>query len=445
MGTWDTVLLPASSVPVAGRCDVAVCGGGPAGIAAAIAAARRGVRTVLIEQLSFLGGMASGAFVNGWCDTQNGPLAAELEARLIDLGVAKRRYEPEQHLCEVGRLRFEADMMAVVALRLVCDAGARVMFGTMAASAWQPEGDAVEGVVVVNKGGRSVLEAKVVIDATADGDIAASAGGDVRQGDPDDGRIQHVNYRFRIAGVDGGEYKRLEPSPERILDAVRAAHRAGQLQPPTGVFRPPAETFPFEPVSKKLVLTGWEIEKVDPTDPESVSRCLTECQLAALDVVEFCRAHLPGHEHCRVERLPSLLGTRESRRVVGHYVLTRDDVIGGRKFEDGIARCCFFVDLHDSPPGLTVPFPMAYKRATMPPPGDWYEIPYGCLVPRGVSGLLTAGRCISCERSGQGSLRLQPTCMYTGEAAGIAAAMAVDEGKPPHELDGRCVRRAIGL
>ncbi|MBT4816849.1 MAG: FAD-dependent oxidoreductase, partial [Lentisphaerae bacterium] len=197
--------------------------------------------------------------------------------------------------------------------------------------------------------------------------------------------------------------------------------------------------------SGQLVVTGWEIDGVDPSDPAEVSRCLCECQLAALEVLAFCREHVPGYEHCRIERLPSLLGTRESRRIVGEYILTGDDVVAGRKFADGIARCCFFVDLHDSPPGISIPFPMDYKRATMPPPDDWYEIPYRCLIPSGVSGLLVAGRCISCDRPAQGSMRLQPTCMYLGEAAGIGAGIAVSENRPPEQADGPAVRREIGM
>lgn len=445
MTPGDSVPVPSSRIPVSARYDVVVCGGGPAGIAAAVAAARRGPRTLLVEQLAHLGGMGCAGFVNAWCDTQVGPIANELEARMTALGSARRTYDPERHLCSVGRLRFEADMMAVIALQMVREAGADVLLCTVAEAAWRPQGGPVAGVFVVNKGGRSLITAGTVVDATADGDLATGAGARVMQGDPEDGRIQHVNYRFRMAGIDRGQYQREKPDPQHLAAAVEAARRNGQLHPPSGVFRPPEASFPFHPPSGELIATGWEIEGVDPTDPESISRCLCECQLAALEVVAFCRAHLPGYQRCRIERLPGLLGTRESRRIVGDYILTRDDVIAGRKFEDGIAQCCFFVDLHDSPPGVSIPFPMSYKRETMPPPGDWYEIPYRCLIPVGVPGLLVAGRCISCDRSAQGSMRLQPTCMFLGEAAGIGAAHALRDSLLPGDVDGKAVRAEMGL
>ena len=444
MATCETAAVSAHEVPVASDYDVAVCGGGPAGIAAAVAAARSGARTLLIEQLSYLGGMATAAFVSAWCDTQSGPLGAELEERLTRLGAAVRRYDPKAHLCQVGRMRFEAETMAVVALQMVREAGAHVLFCTMAEAAWQENGR-VAGVFVANKGGRAVIRAKVVIDTTADGDIAASAGADFMQGDPEDGRIQHVNFKFHIGAVDHARREREKPSDDELVAKIRQAHRDGKLHPPTGVFRPCQETFPYHLPENKLMLAGWEIEKVDPTDPVAVSDCLAECQLAAFEVIQFCRAHLGGYENCRIERLPALLGTRESRRIVGKYVLSKDDVIAGRKFDDGVARCCFFIDLHDSPPGLTVPFAMEYKKAAMPRPGDWYEIPYRCLVPKEVVGLLVAGRCVSCDRSGQGSLRIQPTCMFLGEAAGIAAGMSICERVHPHEIDGRRVRASMGM
>jgi hypothetical protein len=222
---------------------------------------------------------------------------------------------------------------------------------------------------------------------------------------------------------------------------VNRAHREGRLHPPEGVYRPVAESFPYHLPEGQWALAKWEIEGVDPTDPVAVSHTLTECQLAALEVVLFCREHLPGFEGCRIARFPSLLGTRESRRIVGEYVLTGEDVLAGRKFADGIASAYFFMDLHDSPPGITTAqFTNEYVMANRPPKGDWYEIPYRCLVPAQVQGLLVAGRCISSDREANGSLRVMPTCMFTGEAAGTGAAIAISEGMLPHEVDGRWVR-----
>jgi len=174
--------------------------------------------------------------------------------------------------------------------------------------------------------------------------------------------MQHVNYKWRMSGVDTQTAERDAGAPEKIAALARQEIAAERLRPPPGVVGPPAAAFPWNPVAGRLWLTYWEIEKVDPTDPVAVSRCLAACQVAALDVVRFCRTHVPGYENCRVEALPGLLGTRESRRILGKYVLTGEDVKAGRKFDDGIARCCFFADLHDSPPGLTMPDALSNMR-----------------------------------------------------------------------------------
>jgi len=432
----------ASRVAVADDHDVVVCGAGPAGLGAAIAAGRGGARTLLVEQLYHVGGMATSTPVNTWCDTQGGPILDELEARVDALGKARRLFQPNAHIYPKGRVSLGGETVKAVALRMVREAGVDVLFGTTAAGA-VVEGGAVRGVVFANKGGLSLARARVVVDCTADGDVAAQAGARFERGDPDDGRIMHVNFMFQLRGIDGEAFQRDKPSDEDLVARIQDALAAGELHAPRGVFRPCAEAFPFHLPEGKLCLNSWEIEKVDPSDPQAVSDTLVECQLIALEVVEFCRRHLPGHERCEIARFWDVLGTRESRRLVGRATVTRDDLLAGRKFPDGIAQACFFIDFHDSPPGRTIPYDIEFKRRNTPPPGDWYEIPYGCLLPEGVGGLLVAGRCISADRSALASLRVMPTCMFLGQAAGTAAALAVDAGIPPAEVDGREVRRLV--
>ena len=441
MDTRGTVTIPTQDVPVAGHYDVVVCGGGPAGIAATVAAGQLGAETLLIEQLSTLGGIGTGAFINSWGDTPGGPVFDELFRRLEALGCTTRHYDEQRHQYP-GRAGFHGETFKPVALNMIRETGAEVLFCTSAEAAWVPDGT-VCGVLVTNKAGRSLVTASVVIDATADGDIAASAGAQFAKGDPDDGRLQHVNFKFRLEAADEDEYERNRPSDDDLIALIRAAHERGDIHPPDGVFRPRPELFPYHLPEQELVLSKWEIENVDPTDPMQVSATLTQCQLAALEVVEFTRRHLPGYEQARLARLPELLGTRESRRITGRYILTRDDVLTARKFDDAIARACFFMDLHDSPPGTTIPFSLDHVWANRPPRDEYYEVPYGCLVPKDVAGLLVAGRCISADRPAGGSLRVMPTCMFTGAAAGTAAAMAVAEELLPHQLDGRRVRAQV--
>ena len=423
--------------------DVITCGAGPAGIGAAIAAGRMGARTLLVERFFHVGGLATSAFVETWCDSMGGPLFDELEQRMTELGAAKRFFNAKSHLYKPGRVRMEGAMLKAVALETIAEAAVEVLFGTTVESARVEKGR-VTGVYVANKAGRSRIDANLVIDATADADVAFSAGVECRKGHPEDGRLQHVNYKLQFEGVDGEKYESEKPAEDDLLDRIHAAQKAGKLRPPTGVFLPPAESFPYDPKGHKLYATYWEIENVDATDPHAVSRTVAECQLAALDIVRFGRQSLPGFEKCRIARLPAALGVRESRRIVGRYVLTRDDVLAGRKFEDGVAQACFYMDHHDSPPGFTVRHhTLDFKKAHRPPDHDWYEIPYRCLLPKDVEGLLVAGRCISSDRDANGSLRIMPTCMFTGTAAGTAAALAVNRKALPHEISGSDVRRQV--
>lgn len=423
-------------VPVAGEFDVIVCGGGPAGIGAALAAGRRGARTLLLERLGAVGGQGSHLPVNTWCDTPGGKLFDELESRLAALGKVRREFSPDRHVYPRGRAVLERETLKLVAIEMLLEAGVEVRFGTAFVQALT-EGEQVTGVVVSDKNGLYALSAKVVIDCTADADVAASAGAECLKGDPSDGRLMHVNYMFEILGADRQRYEAEKPGTQDLLAMIASAKAAGELSVPPGTFRPLPETFLYVAAEDVLALNSWEIEGVDCSDWAAVNELLCECQVIALQVVRFARKYLPGYENCSVGRVWDVLGTRESRRLVGKATLTGDDILSARKFDDGIAQATFFIDFHDSPPGRSIPYTQDFRVSHAPPLGDWYEIRYGCLVPERVTGLLVAGRCISAEREGLSSMRVMPSCMFTGEAAGTAAALAVQRGVLPHELDGR--------
>ncbi len=442
MSNQQSTTMPSQQASLLGEYDVVVCGAGPAGIGAAIAAARGGARTLLVERLSYVGGLGTHTRIYCWCDTQGGPIFDELEERIGRLGKARRWFDAERHIYERGRVVLHGETLKAVALRMIREAGADLLFGTTVTGSPMTD-DTVVGVFAANKGGLSLIKAQVVIDATADADLAASAGAEFLKGDSEDGRLQHGNFMFDLGNVDTERARRQMPPEDRLLELIADAHKSGKLRAPRGAFRPHAANFPYHLPEHTLVLNYWELEGIDGSDALAVSDLLTECQLIALEVVEFCREHLPGYESCEIARFWDVLSARESRRIVGQYTVTRDDVLAGRKFDDGIAQACFFIDFHDSPPGITVPYDLEFKRANTPPPGDWYEIPYRCLVPAKTRGLLVAGRCISSDRSAQASLRVMPTCMFTGEAAGTAAAMAIADGVLPHEVDGREVRKQI--
>lgn len=422
------------------RCEVVVCGGGPAGWAAAVAAARQGAATILVERAACLGGMATGARVSSFCDSPGGPFFDELLRRLCDLGAAALRVDPDRFR-PPGRYRFEPETAKAVMLELALEAGVTVRFETIAFDALT-DGQRVRGVRLASKAGETVLTAPVVVDTTADADLAARAGAAVEQGDPEDGRIQHCNFRWALGGVDWTRF-RAAVSTAELVERLRAAHRDGRLQAPAAIFGLDPEVFPWDAVSGELRLGNWELQHVDPTDPRQTSAVIAECQRAALRWVRFARRELAGFENCRIEAFASALGTRESRRIVGRYRVTGEDVLTGRKHRDAVARAWFWIDLHDPPPGRSIPYGLEYVKSHQPPPDDWYEIPYRSLLPERVEALLAAGRCLSCDREALGSLRVMPTCMATGTGAGIAAAMAVAADCRPHELDGQTVSQAV--
>jgi hypothetical protein len=421
--------------------DVVICGGGPAGIGAALTAAREGARTLLVEALGSLGGIGTNANINLLCDGEGGPVMDEIVRDLLRIDAAQVHEKPPR-FHPPGRVNFDADVFKCVAVAKLRQAGVEILFGSMAGAPLL-RGNAVEGVSVTNKGGTKDLRAAVVVDATADADIATRAGAQIMRGDPDGGRIQMCNFRFHIEGVDPTAWDAARMPPEEIERLCVEAQLAGELRPPRGVFAPTPESFPFDRRSRKLALTSWELAGIDPTDPASLSAALAECYAAALDVALFCRKYLPGYARCRPARLPALIGTRESRRVLGEYLLTGDDVLKGAKFPDGVARASFWFDYHDPPPGTTVPYPEEYVHSTRPAFGDWYEIPYRCLVPKGVESLLVAGRCISADRPAQASMRIMPTCCYLGAAAGLAAALAARGRVAPRAIDGRELKRRL--
>lgn len=421
--------------------DAIICGGGPAGFGAAVAAGRAGARTLLVERLGFLGGMHTGAGVINWCDTPGGPIFDEMLERLDALGGVRMKFDPTVHV-QPGRPAVNTELSKMVQMQMLREAGVEVLLLTFVEGA-VVSGSQVRGVTVVNKAGRTELRAKVVIDTTADADVAASAGAAFDVGDDSDGRLQHCNYRLWWENIDHERYQAHKPPAEQLRAWCVAAVADGRITPPDHLFQPAAETFPFNDRYGDIQLSAWEFEKVDPLDPWQVSRLLCQCQQVSLQLVTFLREHLPGHEQCGVRKLADVLGVRESRRIVGRYTLTEDDVLSARKFDDGIARGCFFIDLHDSPPGTTIPFDVETIWRDRPPRGEHYEIPYRCLLPRAVEGLLVAGRCISADRKAHGSARVMATCLYEGAAAGTAAAMAAAAGVMPSAIDGKVLREKL--
>jgi hypothetical protein len=283
-----------------------------------------------------------------------------------------------------------------------------------------------------SKAGREAVLAKVVVDCTGDGDVAARAGAPYELGRLSDGLMQPMTLMFEIEGA--GDYAQ-ETKPHTYDEMVKAIaeHNLGIELPFGRVNYAPAIILMPRPGS--AVVQATHVYRLNGLDPRDVTRGIIAARKQARDLVEVMR-HMPGLENVRLIRTAPTLGIRETRRIRGQYRLTMDDLSEGRRFDDAVTFCSFGVDIHEPAPGAGIP---SGHGAKMRP----YEIPYRCLVPQGVENLLVAGRCISGSHEAHASYRVTGTCMAMGQAAGLAAAWSAQEGAPPAALPGQNLRQML--
>jgi hypothetical protein len=439
------------TVPVIAAPDVLVVGGGSAGIAAAAAAARTGARTLLVERYGFLGGTSTaglvGPFMTSYTTEGHQPVVGgifrEVVDRMLALGGAVDPGEVREAgwwgaYIAIGHTHvtpFHPEALKLAAQELLVDAGVELLFHTTFVDTLR-DGDHVRGVVVVNKAGLGVVRAQVVIDCSADGDVAAAAGAEYMKGRPEDGRMQPATMFFRLGGVDDeavaawvAEHARLHPG-ERMYECVVQEAKA------RGEWTLPREYLNFyrEPEPGVWRVNVSRVLGVDGTDPRSLTQGELEGRRQAWWLVQFIRRHCQGFAQARLLEMGTQLGVRETRRIVGTYVLTGEDVREGRRFPDAVARGSYLIDIHD---------PAGTRTTLQQVQAPFYDIPYRALVPKATERLLVAGRCISVDHIAFGSTRVIPTCYATGQAAGTAAALAVRHGVPPRAVDVAELRAAI--
>jgi len=416
-------------VPVLDQVDVLVVGGGPAGLAAAIAAARQGAEVVLLERYGYVGGMATGGLVLMFDRMGNDEgqqvvrgIAQELIDRLDEMGAVL--YPPQEmwgstdsgavntwrHIGAMGpqsrRVRYsptvDPEYLKIVGARMLDEAGVRCLFHSWVCSALVLDG-AVEGVIFESKSGRLAFLAKVVVDCTGDGDVFASAGAEFERQDLPLGLV------FRLGGVDIERANTfVNERPEEFDVLVRELSRAGGTGGGVGGLN----AIYYRTVRDGVVWCNNSVPAADMLDVEELTRAEKERRETALVTLEFFRKHLPGFENAFLVDTAPQLGTRGSRRLVGEHTLTRDEWMEEVQFPDVVA--------------------MSSPRTEGEP---LISIPYGCLVPRELEGLLAAGRCISVDAMVHNCTRLIPPCLATGQAAGTAAAMAVAQRVKPREVD----------
>ncbi len=428
-----------------GDYDVMVVGGGTTGIAAALAAAREGARTALVEALGFLGGNSAAVpawlgFHDGVGERVVGGIAQEIVERLQRRKGATPVYTDPICGSVVG---IDLSAWKLLALEAVREAGVDTLLHSRAVAV-DLKGPAVCAVLCMDRAGLRRLGARAVVDCTDAGDVVRAAGGRLRRGRESDGLMQVASWTFAVEGVnfpalfdhyrrvpgdirpfpgvDGGERLRRMASDEVFVigsfrSLIARARREG-MSLPRDIF--PGVAFPR---LGRVFSVATRVEEADPLD----ARSLTRAEFAGAGQVplwlDFLRRYVPGFQDCRLAWTPHQIGLRETCHTEGDYTLTADDLMAGRQFDDAIARGGYHMDVH--PPdhaGLDTRRPPAYT------------IPYRCLLPRGIQGLLVAGRCISATHEAMASTRVIPIGMALGQAAGVAAALAARSGVEPRAV-----------
>jgi glycine/D-amino acid oxidase-like deaminating enzyme len=443
----------ARDIPIYASVDVVVAGGGPAGIGAAIAAARNGARTLLIERLSFLGGVATAApmpVLNVPVETLSG-ICRQLFDRLIAAGGAVS-----------GRLvNFDPEMLKETALEMALESGVELLFYTWVVAPIQ-EGDTMRGVVIENKSGRQAIMARVVIDCTGDADLASAAGVPCIKGREEDGKMRPVTTLFRVGNVDVKkvvEYSRAHPKEftvdpnknvldfaqgvvriEGFYDTVKRAQEKGERDANIHYLRMEGVD-----IEKGIVfINNVRVYDIDGTSGPDLTRAEIEARRQMRQLAAFIKEYIPGCERSFFVDSAVSIGVRETRRIRGDYVLTAEDCFAGQTFNDGVVelhrRVVAGHEIHSPDAGEGGENDTTRREAGVE---RTFQIPYRSLTPQKMEGLLVAGRSISGTHDADAWFRGIYSCISMGQGAGTGAALAVRHSVTPRQVDVQELRRTL--
>lgn len=419
-------------LPCHDQYDVIVVGGGPAGCTAAAAAAREGAKTLLIEASGSLGGSGTNALVPAWCPFSD-------KQKIIYCGLAERIFSlAKEQMAHVASdaldwVPIDPERLKRVYDTVVSEAGADILFHTVLSHVQTRDGN-VDAIVTTNKAGMKAWRAKVFIDCTGDADLVAWAGGQFHKGDKEGGGLMPATHCFILSHVDEKIYLASPPLhlpvPDnpifKILESgkyplITDAHCCQNLIGPG--------TVGFD---------AGHLFGVDNTDPQSTSQALIDGRRMAEQFCAALREFHPAFRDAFLVATGAQVGIRETRRIVGDYTLTLDDYVTRRSFPDEICRNSYYIDIHWAKEEAAKDlhqWEKWEKHTIRYGPGESHGLPYRCLVPAGLRNVLAAGRCISAEKTVQGSVRVMPVCLAMGEAAGVAAGLALGQGGDTHHVD----------
>lgn len=422
--------------------DLVVCGGGMSGFATAVSAARKGLSVALIERTGCLGGTATSAGVNHLLGGRKineetnehvrvvGGLFDKLTDYLIERGEAIEPNSIDLSFNAFGWYPRMASGVAFdeLALKIALDDfcaeyGVRVYFNTMLTDV-EMSGSTIQSVIVYNKDGFIRLNAKVFSDCTGDADLCAMSGCNVLKGRESDGCMTPCSLEMHVENIDTKElvtYQNENQSPKLVEIIERLKQE--------GIWKFPYEIFVAIRMMKEDVFMVNTIRQimVDGTSEESVSKAIAAGRKENVELFKIMKEHFPGFKNARIRRVYDYIGVRETRRLVGQYVVTVDDALSGKKYEDCVAATTYNFDLPDPLKPSYDPMMGDAKRPNATRKHVVIHIPYRSLLPKEVENLIVAGRCISAEREVLGAIRVMGPCMMMGQAAGTAAAIAVKE------------------
>lgn len=413
-------------IPVWEQVDVLVVGSGPAGVSAAICAAREGVSVMLLEQSGNVGGIATEGLMSHWTGNTEGGFYDEILERSADAG----RDDAQM------RKVIDPERLKTILLEMLEEAGVKLLLYTFACAPVM-EGNKIKGVIAENKTGRGAVLGKIVVDASGDGDIAARAGVPYYIGRETDGKMQPATIMFKVAGVDvergvfPGGFEEHLAIPAGDIQKLGEEH----LPPPAGHVLLYRSTLPGIVTCNMTNCTD-----IDGTKAEDLTRATVVCRKQMDSIVHFLREYVPGFENCYLISSASLIGIRETRHFKGEAVITREDILEARVFDDWVVtKAHFNFDVHNmTGNGLDE---TGVQKNFQQKKG--YTIPYGCFVPLEVDNLYLAGRNISGTHMAHSNYRVMPICANMGQAVGVAAAICVKEGTVPREMSAATVQRRL--